>query len=118
MAPITPHITEEIYSIYFKDKEKEKSIHLCSWPKETKVTADEEAGDVIIAVLSEIRKFKAKGQMSMKAELNRITIEYKNSEKLNPFIEDLKATTHAKEISFGKGDIEINENLKIKIEKP
>jgi valyl-tRNA synthetase len=118
MAPVTPHITEEIYSIYFKDKEKEKSIHLCSWPKETKVTADEEAGDAIVAVLSEVRKFKTKGQMSMKAELNRITIEYKSSEKLNPFIEDLKATTHAKEISFGKGDIEINENLKIKIEKP
>jgi len=32
-APILPFITEEIYSHLFKDFEKEKSIHLTSWPK-------------------------------------------------------------------------------------
>ena len=33
MAPIMPHITEEVYQMYFVDKEKEKSIHVSTWPE-------------------------------------------------------------------------------------
>ena len=32
-APIMPFITEEIYQDYFKKKEKDKSIHISSFPK-------------------------------------------------------------------------------------
>ena len=38
-----PHITEEIYSLYFKEKEKFKSIHISGWPKYDESFVDEAA---------------------------------------------------------------------------
>ena len=100
IAPIMPHITEEIYSLFFKDKEKVQSIHITKWPKPIKITADEKAGDVMIEAISEVRKFKAQKQMSMKGELKEIIIE--TDQNLDPFLEDLKSTTHAQKISVKK----------------
>ena len=69
MAPIMPHITEEIYQLYFKKREKEKSIHITDWPKTNKNLIDkslEAKGDEILEIISKVRQFKNKKQKSLK----------------------------------------------------
>ncbi len=120
MAPIVPHITEEIYSIYFSDKEKVKSIHVSSWPAVRKEFADKKAelaGDAAVAIISEVRKFKAKNNMSLKQELKKLVIEIKDKKLVEPVLDDLKATVHANEISFEEeADIDCGSGIKIGIE--
>ena len=116
MAPITPHITEEIYSLYFKKKERVESIHINEWPKPLKITADEKPGNIAVEIISAVRKFKAQNQLSLKAEISKLTVEYKDEKSLKPFLEDIKASTHAEEIVFGKADNEITPELKINFE--
>ncbi|MBT4647723.1 class I tRNA ligase family protein, partial [archaeon] len=67
VAPIMPYITEEIYSLYFKEKEGAKSIHTSFWPKYNEVYVDEEAenaGNIATDIISAIRKFKSENQVS------------------------------------------------------
>ncbi len=122
MAPIMPHITEEIYHVYFAKKEGKKSIHISQWPKCNEKMIDDEAekaGDAAIDIISAVRKFKSENQISLKIELQRLTIECtpELKGKIELMLDDIKATTRAKEIKFGKGDISVSEKLSIKIEK-
>ncbi len=120
IAPIVPHITEEIYSVYFAGREKNKSIHISEWPKVKKEFIDkkaEQAGDIAVAVISEVRKFKASKNMSLKQELKKLIIKIKDKNLIKPVLDDLKATVHAKTISFeGKADIECGSGIKVGIE--
>ena len=134
MAPITPFFTEEIYHLYFDQKEELDSIHLSKWPEVNEKLIDEDiekAGDVAVEVIAAVRQAKNNAQKSLKEPIKRLTIEtelfnesekgLKNSssfsrEKLDDFLEDLKATTKAETIEFGKADTEINEEIKINIE--
>ena len=106
MAPITPFITEEIYQKYFKKSEKDKSIHISTWPKiDIKINKKiEKSGNLFIKILAKVRKEKAKAQKSLKAEII-LTIDKKTQKELKPFINDLIAVTKAKEIKTGKFSI-------------
>jgi len=107
IAPITPFITEEIYQLYFKQKEKSKSIHISKWPEiiEVKDKKIEKLGDNFIEILSKVRKFKADNKLSLKTE---ITLTIKDAKKLKPIVEDLKAVTKAKEIKEGSFKINMS----------
>jgi len=122
MAPITPHITEEIYQLFFKDTESYQSIHKATWPKVELENIDsscEEKGDLAIDVINSVRKFKSTNQLSLKTELASITIESKHQEQLSTLLDDLKAVTHAKEIIFAETVAETDsietENFSIKL---
>ena len=102
-----PFITEEVYQTHFKKHEKEISIHLSKWPEQDKKLTDkklERAGDKAMEIISEVRKFKSNQQKSLKTEIN-LTLDEKDKKNLEPFLEDLKAVTFAKKISFGKFNI-------------
>ena len=120
VAPIMPHITEEIYHAYYSKKEGKKSIHLSDWPKSDKKLIDnkiEESGDVVIDIISAVRKYKSKKNLSLNAELNQLIIECsKNNLKsdLESVFNDLKGTLNIKEIEFGKAKGECGE-IKISI---
>ena len=105
-----PHITEELYQIYFKNEEKEKSIHITSWPKAEKINNKkiEEAGDRAVEIIKEVRMFKSKAQKSMKAPII-LTIEEKDKKLLAPFMADLTAVTGAQKIESGKFSIKLVE---------
>lgn len=108
LAPIMPYITEEIYQSYFKKHEKDKSIHISSWPKYDKKITDkklEETGDLAVDIISKVRQFKAKNNRSLKEEVI-LTIDKKHKEDLKPFIDDIKAATSAKELLYGKFSVE------------
>jgi len=107
MAPITPFICEELWQKYFKNFEKDESIHISKWPSSLKISKkkdDSELLENLLSVLSEVRMAKSKAQKSMKAEII-LTIEKEKFEKLKPFLEDFKAVTSAREIKTGKFDV-------------
>ncbi len=111
MAPITPFITEEIYQRYFKEYEKEKSIHLAKWPERIRVAEkkdDENILELMLSIISEVRQIKSKAQKSMKAAV-RITLEREKLDKISPFLEDFKAVTGAVEIKEGNFSINLFE---------
>ncbi len=108
LAPIMPHITEEIYQQYFRKHEKNKSIHISSWPKYNPKQINkkiEEQGDTAIDIISKVRQFKARAQKSLKTEII-LTIEKQKLKELKPFLQDLTAVTNAREIKEGKFKIE------------
>jgi valyl-tRNA synthetase len=112
-----PHITEEIYHLYFNKTEKKKSIHLSAWPEYSSELIDEKAeeiGDLGVDIINTIRKFKSENKMSMKEELSEVVILGKQKE-LKPILEDLKAVTKVKEIRYsGRTDLE-TERFQIKM---
>ncbi len=103
IAPIMPHISEEIYQNYFKEREKSKSIHVSGWPKYSKRLEDREAeriGEEVVEVVKKVRQYKAKHGRSLKTEVV-LTLNRKRKRDYMKAIDDLKAVTNAKEIKFG-----------------
>ena len=122
MAPITPHITEEIYHIYFAGKEGRASIHASTWPgyDESLINGEaEEAGANVIDIITSIRKFKSENSMPLNSDLSLIEIECEDAmkQKFEPMLRDIKATCKVKKITFGKGTIGANDKVKISIQK-
>ena len=109
MAPIMPHITEEIYHAYFADKEKCKSIHISQWPDIDSEMVDEEVeamGDKAEDVISAVRKYKTLNKKALNVNVRKILIKCdKETEvQLGGTVDDLKATLHAEEIEFGDAE--------------
>ncbi|MDP3734272.1 MAG: class I tRNA ligase family protein, partial [Nanoarchaeota archaeon] len=106
MAPIMPHITEEIYQLYFAEKEGKKSIHLSSWPAFDAKHADDRVeliGDLGVDIINTVRKFKSENQLSLKedlAELVLISEEKDFEEMISAIQNDLKAVLKVRTISF------------------
>jgi len=107
-APIVPHLTEELYQMYFKYHEKVKSIHISEWPKaETKINEKiKKAGDKFIEILTKVRMEKSKAQKSMKSEII-LTLSKEDTSLLKEMLPDLQEVTHAKEIKVGEFKIEM-----------
>ena len=125
MAPITPHICEEIYQLFFASKEGMKSVHLSSWPSFDEKLVDEkaeEAGDLGVEIISAVRKFKSEEQMSLKDELSSLVLVSSKDgfEELVRSVEaDLKSVLRVKEIVFsGETSLELsNGEVKLGIVK-
>jgi valyl-tRNA synthetase len=106
MAPIMPHITEEIYQLYFAEKENQTSIHQAKWPQHQEEMIDnkiELAGDLGVDIINTVRKFKSENQLSMKEELVQLVLINKEdgfSEMIKSIEDDLKAVLKVKEITF------------------
>jgi valyl-tRNA synthetase len=105
ISPIMPFITEEIYQEHFKKYEKDKSIHLSSWPKvenvEQKKLDNLHKFGTLLDTIEDVRRWKTNKQKSMNSEIKLIVVGpvLKN---LKDLLEDLKNVTHAKEVEQGK----------------
>ncbi|MFO8016513.1 MAG: valine--tRNA ligase [Candidatus Woesearchaeota archaeon] len=109
MAPIMPYITETIYQLHFAGMEGEKSIHLASWPEYDESLVDgeaEKAGDLLVSILSMVRKHKSDKQASLKTRVN-LTIDANEEDRklLERVTDDLKAAANA-DITFGNAQAE------------
>ena len=121
MAPIMPHITEEIYQLYWAKKENCKSVHLSNWPKHDSKLINENAelaGDLGIDIINAVRKYKSEKQMSLKEELKELILVSKDKrfeDNIKSIEDDLKAVLKVKNIKFsGETSLE-TEKFKILI---
>ncbi len=106
MAPIMPHITEEIYHLYFVNHEPQKSIHNTSWPKTGE--CDKEllkAGRAAVEIIDKVRKYKTDNQMSLAEPLSKVVIDEKYH-YVEPMLDDIKATIKAETVEFGEPEIQ------------
>lgn len=104
LAPVLPHITEEIWQRLFKEFEKEKSIHISSWPKVEKkpeLAVFEKAGDAAVSVLAAIRQWKQENRLPLNAEVKKVVIGREKEDILKDFVDDIKGAMKVKEIGFG-----------------
>ena len=124
-APIMPHITEEIYHLYFAAKEGKKSIHISSWPQFEQKLVDEKAelaGDVGVDIINTVRKYKSEQQLSMKEGFSRLIVgdtDLEFHDMIKSMEADLKAVLNVKEIVFvGETSLESDKfNVKIGLVK-
>jgi valyl-tRNA synthetase len=77
LAPITPHLTEEIYQAMYADAKGFKSLQTSAWPDFNKALVDEQAetrGDLISSVISEVRREKAEKHLPLNTPVKKLTI--------------------------------------------
>ena len=77
MAPVVPHITEEIHSLYFAGMEGAESIHVSSWPSPPPEWSDadaEEAGELGLSVIEGMRKVKSMAKASVAAPVGTLSV--------------------------------------------
>jgi valyl-tRNA synthetase len=119
MAPIMPHITEEIYQLYYAAKEGKKSIHVSSWPKIDLVDETaERIGDVVIEVVEHARRAKSEKKVSLKTPIKQMFVKAKiTPEEFDLVKEEIVATTKVEMVEFEqiKEDSEVGFGCEIEI---
>jgi len=109
LAPAIPHLTEEIYSHMYADGDSD-SIHLSRWPEADESLIDEEAertGDLIIAVIRDVRKEKNRLGIPLNKPLDELRIyagSPEEAETVSVGIEDISATLKAEDLEVLEGD--------------
>ncbi len=100
-AVYVPHITEYIFQQFFRQFEDQISLHITRWEKVSGI--DESLigfGERLKEAIAETRKIKSERSLSMKAEIEEMTI--RSGEKYTEYflktIPDLRACCRAKEI--------------------
>jgi valyl-tRNA synthetase len=77
LAPVAPHLTEEIYQTMYSVHKGYVSLQVSPWPEFEQVLADEQAekrGDLIMALITEVRREKAEKRMSLNAQVKKLTV--------------------------------------------
>jgi len=133
LAPIMPHVTEEIYQQLYCapsdgaiDAGASRSIHTSAWPQPVDALIDpsaERVGETLLAITSTARRFKSARKLGLGADLAAITIALEDTE-LRTALErsqtDLRSVTRARAIAFittpGEGFEEAAPGLWIDIE--
>jgi len=108
LAPITPHITEEIHQVLYGEHEKHISIHRSKWPNINTKYIDDQAennGDLIMAIITEIRREKAEKHLPLNAPIKKLTLfAEKNIARLvTESKEDICGTCKVNELQFLEG---------------
>jgi valyl-tRNA synthetase len=103
LAPILPHICDEIYATIFAEEfAQTKSINARgNWPKVDETLLDQkflDSGEVLLAAISEVRKFKSENNLSMKTQVQKVRVA--NKINLSEFREDLANVCNAAEIEL------------------
>jgi valyl-tRNA synthetase len=116
MAPFTPFITEEIYQTHFRKYEKQKSIHLESWPEyseklhinwiEKETSPLTNRWFLIKDIISKVRTIKSENKKALNSPIN-LVLEKKHQIILKDIIDDLRAVTNAKEIKEGTFEVKV-----------
>jgi valyl-tRNA synthetase len=104
LAPVAPHLTEEIYQHMFKDYKGFESLQVSPWPEFNAAIVDEEAeknGDMTIATMTAFRNFKAENKQALNAQYSCLTINTGSAEYakiLKASFEDIRGTLKVNEL--------------------
>ena len=105
-APYMPHVTEAIYQELYKDKEAVPSLHQTrfeAFQKVYKFSDSAQAIETLIEIISTIRKLKTEQQLSLKTELESLTLyhtEQHQLDRIKEFEKLLRGITHAQVIQY------------------
>lgn len=105
-APFLPHITEELFQLLFKETEHAVSIHQTHFDLERyayEFTDSATAIDVLVAIVGVVRKLKSEQNLSLKVELESLTIHTQDSRIADAMKSQeaiLKGVTRAKEVNW------------------
>jgi valyl-tRNA synthetase len=104
LAPVAPHLTEEIYQHMFKDYKGYESLQVSPWPTFNAAIVNEDAeknGDMIIATMTAFRNFKAENKQALNAQYSCLTINTGSTEYakiLKASFEDIRGTLKVNEL--------------------
>ncbi len=105
LAPITPHISEEIYREVFGEKE---SVHRSEWPAAGEEYKDEVAKVLVLnEIVSQLRQHKSRNKLPQNAELG--TVRLSLPEELDPELaQELKLISKVKDLEIIKGEFSVS----------
>jgi valyl-tRNA synthetase len=98
LAPMTPHLTEEIYQCMYAKDMGFKSLQISPWPEYNPALENETVeknGDLIMAIMSGVRQDKAERKLPLNAPVKTLDIYSGSAETANVIIsvrEDLAGT--------------------------
>lgn len=105
LAITLPHITEEIYQAYFRQFEKEESVHLLILaPVDVDGNFDLKQGDEVVELLGKIRQYKTENKLSMKTRIDQATISTPYADFVASVDYDLKAVSSIDKINVVSGE--------------
>jgi valyl-tRNA synthetase len=102
IAPLLPHITEEIYQNYYKALDGYKSVHHSDWPEAIIDDPEAEAAGILIKdLIREIRHWKSEKSIPLNSELNYIgVVTDQHREILDRNSIDIISTIKTKKFEF------------------
>ena len=108
VAPIMPHLAEEIMNSGFKNYLKEKSVHLEEWPVAEERWVDEKSEKAALAinnVISKIRKFKSQNSIALNREVSKAVVIAGKDDlaSLKENLEEIRKIMFVKEIEVRQG---------------
>jgi valyl-tRNA synthetase len=77
LAPVMPHVTEEIFMSYFAEREGDESIHVSRWPEpaaQWRDAAAAEVGETALHVIEGMRKIKSESKVSVAAPVKALSV--------------------------------------------
>jgi valyl-tRNA synthetase len=82
LAPVIPHVTEEIYQAMYAEAKGCASLQLSPWPEHEAWVDEgaEERGEVIVALISAVRREKAEKHLSLNTQIKKLTVCVENKE--------------------------------------
>lgn len=76
LAPLCPHITEEIFENIFKAREGGASIHATAYPRAEEVPeVDGADGAILVKAISDLRTRKVEGKMALSADVPKARLQ-------------------------------------------
>jgi len=109
LAPVLPHITDDIYMAGFAEVEGTSSVHVSRWPTppdDWRSEAGLLAGRGLIEVTEEVRRWKGERQLSVGSPVESVRVECEPelAAALSSAIRDLQSVTRATHIEIVPAD--------------
>ncbi|RLF80033.1 valine--tRNA ligase, partial [Thermococci archaeon] len=115
LAPLAPHITEELYQEMFKERIGAKSVHLLEWPtyREDRISEEaEKLGKLASEVIGAMRRYKNSHGLALNAKLKHVTIyTLDNYDTLKILEKDIAGTMNIEKLEIIKGEPELEEKI-------
>ncbi len=108
LAPLMPHVTEEIYQENFAKLDRSKSVHISKWPIPIFYDPTSEKKGVLAKdITAAVRTWKSDRKFALNEPLESIEVIGADKDLLPDVLNDIAQTTKAKRIKAAdKGDLE------------
>jgi valyl-tRNA synthetase len=109
LAPVIPHVTEEIYQTMYAENKRCVSLQASPWPRcEAWVDAEaEERGDVIIALISAVRREKAERHLPLNTQIKKLRVcaeDKKTADAVKAGCDDIVGASKVESLEISLGE--------------